>query len=257
LAQNKPEPDPSLFNIFLFHMAVDLPYIDKPYQMEAEASPELMPDGFNYFAGGHVHKPSKINFKNGLLVYSGCTETVNYDDAQVEKGFYHVEVDSKGVPTTNRIRLESPRRFIVLEPDYSGMLPAKITEEAVKLVKENDVEGAVLVLVLRGVLPAEANRAEVDMARIRESAQEALLVYPIVRLRETEVPEEVIRSIFEGGLKDLKTKAFEYFIEIFSERYSREQAEKIARLAVDILEPLVRKDEDRVKREMEAYLSES
>ncbi len=257
LEQNKPAPDPSLFNIFLFHMAVDLPYIDKPYQMEAEASPELMPDGFNYFAGGHVHKPSKISFKNGLLVYSGCTETVSYDDAKVEKGFYHVQVDAKGVPTTNRIRLESPRRFIVLEPDYSGMLPAKITEEAVKLVKENDVEGAVLVLVLNGILPAEANRAEVDMARIRETAQNTLMVYPTLRLRETEVPEEVIRSIFEGGLKDLRTKAFEYFIEIFSERYSRDKAEKIARLAVNVLEPLVRKDEDKVKQEMEAYLHES
>jgi len=256
LEQNKPSLDPSLFNVFLFHMAVDLPYIDKPYQMEAEASPELMPDGFNYFAGGHVHKPSKIAFKNGVLVYSGCTETVSYDDAKVEKGFYYVEVDAKGVPTINRVKLESPRRFIVLEPDYSGMLPAKITEEAVKLVKENDVEGAVLVLVLNGVLPAEANRAEVDIARIRETAKNALMVYPILRLRETEVPEEVIRSIFEGGLKDLRTKAFEYFIEIFSERYSRDQAEKIARLAVNILEPLVRKDEDKVKSEMEDYLRE-
>jgi hypothetical protein len=76
-------------------------------------------------------------------------------------------------------------------------------------------------------------------------------------LRETEISEEMIRSIFEGGLKDLKTKSYEYFVQIFSERYSREQAEKIARLAVSILGPLVGKDEDRVKHEMEAYLSES
>ena len=254
--QNKPAPDPSLFNIFLFHMALDLPNIDKPYQMEAEGSPELMPDGFNYFAGGHVHKPSKNKFKSGLLVYSGCTETVSYDDAHVEKGFFHVEVNEKGVPTLNRIKLETPRRFVVLDHDFSGMLPPKITAEAVKLVSENDVEGAIIVLVLKGTLPSEANRAEVDMVKIREAAQKALLVYPISRLRETEVSEEMIRSIFEGGLKDLKTKSFEYFIQIFSERYSREQAEKIARLAVNIIEPLVRKDEDRVKREMEAYLSE-
>jgi DNA repair exonuclease SbcCD nuclease subunit len=257
LEQNKPSPDASRFNIFLFHMAIDLPYIDKPPQMEAEASPELMPDGFNYFAGGHVHRPWSGKFKNGLLVYSGCTETVSYDDAQVDKGFFHVEVNEKGVATLNRVQLESPRRFIVLDPDYTGMLPPKMTSEAVKLVKENDVEGAIIVLVLKGMLPAEANRAEVDLAKIRDAAEKALLVYPISRLKETEVPEEVIRAIFEGGLKDLKTKSYEYFIQIFSERYSREQAEKIARLAVNILEPLVRKDEERVKREVEAYLSAS
>jgi len=256
LEQNKPSPDPSLFNIFLFHMALDLPHVTPPH-IEAEASPELMPDGFNYFAGGHVHKPSINRFKNGLLVYSGCTETVSYDDAEIDKGFYHVEVNEKGVPRLNRIKLETPRRFVVLEPDYTGMLPAKITESAKQLVKENDEEGAIIVLVLKGELPAEANRAEVDLAQIREAAQRALLVYPTLRLHETEVSEEVIRSIFEGGLKDLKTKAFEYFLQIFAERYSREEAEKIARLAVSIIEPLTRKDEERVKKEMEAFMRES
>ena len=253
--KNKPTPDPSFFNIFLFHMALELPAVTPPY-MEAEASPELFPEGFNYFAGGHVHQPSKSEFKNGLLVYSGCTETVNYDDAQIEKGFYHVEVNEKGVAKLNRIKLETPRHFVVLEPDYTAILPEKITESAVQLIKERDEEGAIIVLVLRGVLPAEANRAEVDLARIREASQKALLVYPLLRLRETEVSEEVIRSIFEGELKDLKTKAFEYCVQIFAERYSREQAEKISRLAVNILEPLVRKDEEKVKKEMEAFISE-
>jgi len=254
--QNKPSPDPSLFNVFLFHMALDLPYVTPPH-IEAEASPEVMPDGFNYFAGGHIHKPSINKFKDGLLVYSGCTETVNYDDAKIDKGFYHVEVNEKGVPKINRISLEYTRKFVVLEPDYTGMLPAKITDSAVKLVKEKDEEGVIIVLVLRGELPSEANRAEVDLAQIREAAEKALLVYPTLRLHETEVPEEVIRSIFEGGLKDLKTKAYEYFLQIFAERYSREQAEKIARLAVNIIEPLTRKDEERVKKEMEAFMRES
>jgi DNA repair exonuclease SbcCD nuclease subunit len=237
-------------------MALDLSYITPPH-MEAEASPELMPDGFNYYAGGHVHQPSINKFKNGLLVYGGCTETVNYDDARIDKGFYHVEVNEKSEPKINRVKLETPRKFIVLEPDYTGMLPAKITESAVQLVKNSDEEGAIIVVVLKGTLPAEANRAEVDLARIREAAEKALLVYPTSRLHETEVSEELIRSIFEGGLKDLKTKAFEYFLQIFAERYSREQAEKIAKLAVTILEPLTRKDEDRVKKEMEAFMLES
>jgi DNA repair exonuclease SbcCD nuclease subunit len=237
-------------------MALDLPYVTPPH-IEAEASPEQLPDGFNYFAGGHVHQPTITKLKGGSLVYSGCTETVSYDDARIDKGFYHVEVNEKGVPKINRVSLQSPRKFIVMEPDYSGMLPAKITESAVNLVKENDEEGAIIVLVLKGELPAEANRAEVDLTKVREAAEKALLVYPMSRLHETEVPEEVVRAIFEGGLKDLKTKAFEYFLQIFAERYSREQAEKIARLSVSIIEPLSRKDEERVKKEMEEFMRES
>jgi DNA repair exonuclease SbcCD nuclease subunit len=253
LEQNKPTPDPSIFNILVFHMALDIPSL-KPPQMEAEAKPETLPDGFNYYAGGHVHKPYKFPFKGGLLVYSGCTETVSYEDAETEKGFYHVEVDEKGVPKLHRVKLETPRRFIVLDRDYSGSTPTKITEAVVQFVKEADEAGAVIVPIVRGVLPAEAVRGEIDLAKIRSAAEKALLVHPLLRLRETEVPEEVIRSIFEGGLKDLKTKAFEYFFEIFSERYPREEAEKIARLAVDLIEPLAGKQETKVKKVLEEFL---
>lgn len=254
LEEKKPKPDPSLFNVFVFHMALDIPEL-KPPGMEAEARPELLPEGFNYYAGGHIHVPYKFPFKGGLLVYSGCTETVNYDDAKVEKGFYNVEVNEKGVPELHRIKLETPRRFIVLDHDYTGLTPTKITEKAVQLVKEADEDGAVIIPILKGLLPAEAGRGEVDLAKIRETAEKALIVRPLLRLRETEVPEEVIRSIFEGGLKDLKTKAFEYFLEIFSERYTREEAEKIARCAVDLLEPLVRGDENKAKEALEEFLA--
>ncbi|MDH5448541.1 MAG: DNA repair exonuclease [Candidatus Bathyarchaeota archaeon] len=251
--KNKPSPNPALFNVFVFHMALDLPSV-KPPQMEAESPPELLPEGFNYYAGGHIHKLSRRSFKTGVLAYSGSTETVYYDDARFAKSFYYVQVDEKGEAKFQRIKLESPRRFVILEKDYTGMTPAKISETAVRQVKENDEEGVIIVPVLKGVLPAEANRSEIDVAQIRDAAEKALLVRPVIRLSETEVPEEVVRSIFEGELKDLKTKAFEYFLQIFCERYPRDEAEKVARLSVNLIEPLTRKDEDRVKEELEAYL---
>ena len=252
LENNKPTPDSSLFNILVFHMALDIPAL-KPPQMEAEAPPELLPEGFNYYAGGHIHTPYKFPFKKGLLTYSGSTETVSYEDAETEKGFYHVEVNGKGVPKLHRIKLETPRRFIVLDRNYSGSTPTKITEAVVQLVKEADETEAVIVPIIRGVLPAEAGRGEIDLAKIRSAAEKALLVHPVLRLRETGVPEEIIRSIFKGELKDLKTKAFEYFFEIFSERYPREEAEKIARLAIDLLSPLVEKQETKVKEVLEEF----
>jgi hypothetical protein len=55
-------------------------------------------------------------------------------------------------------------------------------------------------------------------------------------------------------MKDLKTKAFEYFFEIFSESYGREESEKIARLSVDLISPLVEKQETKVKEKLEEFL---
>lgn len=253
MEQNKPAPDPTLFNIFVFHAALDLPGVNPPY-IEAEAPPELVPEGFNYYAAGHVHVPYEAKFKTGLLVYSGCTETVNYDEAKNKKGFYHVSVDEKGEVSLRYILLESPRRFVILEQDFTGMRPSEITQLTVQLVNGADEEGAVLIPVLEGVLPSEASRGEVDVGKIRSAAEKALFVHPLVLLREREVSEEAVRSIFESEFKDLRTKALEYFSQIFSERYSHDEAERIARIAVSLIEPLIRKQEERVKQTLEELL---
>ena len=250
LKKNKPTPDPLLFNILVFHMALDIPAI-KPPKMEAEAKPENLPKGFNYYAGGHIHKPYKSNFNKGILVYSGGTETASYNEAQIQKGFYHVKVNKNGKAQIERINLETPRKFVVLEQTFTNMTPQKITDAVEQNVKNNDQPNCIIVPVIKGVLPKEATRGEIDLSRIRNSAEKALLVHPILRLQETEISEEIINSIFGGDMKDMKTKSFEYFLEIFSENYSHEQSEKIARLAVNLLTPLVEKKESKVKEKIE------
>jgi exonuclease SbcD len=253
MEQTPPAPDAAISNIFVFHAAVDLPNVKPPY-IEAEVPPELLPDGFDYYAAGHVHKPFTSRFKTGLLAYSGCTETVSYDEAEQKKGFYHIRVNEKGNFSQEFVKLSSPRKFAVREHEFSGATSAKITDIAVQLVKGADEEGAVIIPVLKGVLPAEASRAEVDIAQIRSAAEKALLVHPVILLRESAISDEIVRSIFESEFKDLKTKAFEYFLQIFGERYSREEAEKIARSAITLKEPLTRKQGDKVKQSIEELL---
>lgn len=253
MAEKPPAPNPSVADIFVLHGAIDLPSVKPPY-IEAEISPELIPEGFDYYAAGHVHEHFLGRFKTGLLVYSGCTETVSYDEAKFGKGFFHVTVDAKGKFSPSFVALESPRKFVVLEHEFSGMNSAKITELAVQMVRGADEEGVMIIPVLKGVLPAEASRAEVDIAKVRAAAEKALLVHPAVSLRESAVSDEVVRSIFESEFKDLKTKAYEYFLQIFSERYSRDEADRIARSAISLIEPLTKRQEEKVKQTIEELL---
>ena len=255
MERKPPHPRQDLFNIFVFHMALDLPNL-KPSRMEAEGSLQMLPKGFQYYAGGHIHIPYELQLDDGVLVYSGSIETVSYEEAEVEKGFYYVEVAGDGVPTLHRVKLESPRPFIVLDQDYTEMPPAQIVESVVRRIREVDRDGVVIVPILRGVLPMGASRGEIDLVRIREAAERALLVHPMLLLREREVPEEVVRSIFEGEMRDLRTKAFEYFRELFTSRYGEAEAERVAKLALEILEPLARGDEERVKEELERFIHE-
>ena len=250
LAENPPTPKAGVGNIFVFHGAVDLPSVKPPY-IEAEIGPEQLPSGFCYYAAGHVHQRYLDKFKTGLLAYSGCTETADYREAKCNKGFFYVRVNEKGVAEPEVVELSCPRKFVIVEYDFSGMTSAKITEQAAQMVKDADAEGAVVIPVLKGTLPAEANRGEIDLAKIRAAGEKALLVHPIVLLKESVVADEIVRSIFESNFKDLKTKAFEYFLQIFNERYGREEAEKIARGALGLIEPLTRKQDEKVKQTIE------
>ncbi len=173
--------------------------------MEAEIPPELIPDGFDYYAAGHVHAPYWCKFKTGILAYSGGTETVTYDEAKNTKGFNYVQVNEQGeFQQPEVIELQSPRRFIITEKDFSGVNAHVITDQSIQLVRDNDIEGAVVIPVLRGVLPAEASRTEIDVAHIRSAAEKALLVHPVILLKESAVSDEVVRSIFESEFKDLR-----------------------------------------------------
>jgi DNA repair exonuclease SbcCD nuclease subunit len=253
----KPEPRQDAFNIFVFHMALDIPEIMKglPSYM-AEASPDFVPSGFDYYAGGHLHAPWQFPFKKSLLVYSGSTETVSSEDAATEKGFYYVEVKKKNEKEVTRIKLETPRHFKILENDYSGQLPQKISELAAEMVKEADESGAIIVPLLKGTLPMESSRRQIDLAKIRGAAEKALLVHVLVAMREMDIPEETIRSIFEGEMKDLKTKSFEYFCQYFSQRYKESDVEKNAHLALNLIHLLVKGDEEKASSLLEEVFNE-
>ena len=254
MEDNKPKPVPNIFNIFAFHMAVDDPLITPSY-VEAEVTPELLPDKFNYYAAGHLHTPYVGKFKTGTLVYSGSTETVNYTEARNKnKGFYQVEVDQDGEILLHFMNLDSPRKFMILEQDFTGISPPKIIDQAVQLVKGMDEEGIVIVPVLKGLLPPEAKRSDLRMAKLRNAAKKALLVHPIIQLRETEVPEETVRSIFETEFKDMRTKAFEYFLQIFSKRYTQEEAEKIADVAVKLVEFSTQKEDEKIRKILRRFV---
>jgi DNA repair exonuclease SbcCD nuclease subunit len=250
MAENPASPDSCLCNIFVFHGALDLPAMKPPY-IEAELSPDQLPDNFNYYAAGHVHEQFLQRFKGGLLAYSGCTETADYREAKNPKGFIYVRINGKCEVDPQPMELTSSRKFIVLEQEFNGLASSKITELVVQQVRENDSEGAIIIPVLKGTLPVEASRSEIDTGKIRSAGEKAMLVHPIVLLKETAISDEVARSIFESEFKDLRTKAYDYFLEIFSQRYSREEAEKIARGALNLIEPLSRKQEDKVKQTIE------
>lgn len=247
--KHKPTPEKNLFNIFVFHGAIDDPKI-KPHGVESELNPDDLPDNFDYYAGGHIHRAGTTRFKSGLVAYSGCLETTTYEETGLDKGFYYVKVNGNKEVNVERVKLTSSRPFVVVTHDFSGEIPGKITEEAVGLIKASDTQGALLVMILEGALPSEAHRADVNLAKVRNAATKALYVHVVNKLEEVGISEEVRRAIF-GTDKDIRVKAYEYFLKIFSERHGEKAAQRYAKTAIELIDPLLQGRNDEVKELLE------
>jgi hypothetical protein len=63
-------------------------------------------------------------------VYAGCIETVDYQEAENAEGFCHVKVDEKGSASLEFVKLESPRKFLAIDQDFSGLPSSKISTRA-------------------------------------------------------------------------------------------------------------------------------
>jgi DNA repair exonuclease SbcCD nuclease subunit len=246
--EEPPKPHPSLFNIFVFHGALDsVPSLQSSIQPDIRA--DQIPEGFQYYAGGHLHKSVCCNFKGGVLTYPGCLETTAYDEAGTEKGFLHVKVKSRETtPEVERVKNETARPFKVLEKDLSNMPPDEMTKEANRLLAESDREGEVLILILKGLLPINIKRSQINIPSIASTPRRALYVKVFNQLVEAAKPE-ILLKLREA--RELKTVAYNYFLEVFSKRSGKEAGRRLAKAAVDLLGPLLSGEESKVKELLE------
>lgn len=251
-----PRPDPSKFNVMAFHMAVSHEALGVPRHIRG-VSPKALPPGFDYYAGGHIHRPCLVRLLElglpgqGYLAYSGSTETVNYREADYDKGFYLIHVSTDKHVEVERIGLEGVRKFVVFEEDITGLSPPKATELLADRIRAMDEREAVLIPIITGELPPGASLSEVDLTAIRSAASLALAVRPVLRAYEAELPELTMPSERE----DIRKRAYRHLVEIFKGK-GVEEPEKLAEAAIELIEPLLAGDEKQAMALLEGLAHE-
>ncbi len=135
------------FKIFMFHSALDEL---KPSEMkEVETMPlTMLPEGFDYYAGGHVHVVKESNIKGYNIVFPGPVFPNNFNELETLKkgGFYIVE--------------DNKKRFISLEDhliysfklDCSGKTPSEVEDDVKNLVSLKSFEDGIITLRFQGTL---------------------------------------------------------------------------------------------------------
>jgi len=136
------------FKVFVFHSAVT----ELNPVSEAGSLPlSLLPEGFDYYAGGHPHIVLKANEKGGTIAYPGPVFPNNFEELERLKngGFYIVE---------NKDELDVQWQPVMvagvfpIKIDCGNKTPEKVEEEIYEMIKNYEFTDNIVTLRLFGCL---------------------------------------------------------------------------------------------------------
>ncbi|MFW6376300.1 MAG: metallophosphoesterase [Thermoplasmatota archaeon] len=160
---NFKEPDDE--SIFVFHSPITEM---KPADIHEEKTvpKSSLPEGYKYYAGGHIHR-KLVDYKEGVpIVYPGPTFGSSYTDLEkdIHRGIFIVDDwEKKYVP----IEVAEIKREII---NADGWTIDELEDELLKLSEKDFVDDVVL-LKVKGTL-IEGYPEDIDFNRIRKRLEE-------------------------------------------------------------------------------------
>lgn len=208
------------FKIFVFHTGI--------LEMRREGekfdgiSQGALPEGFDYYAGGHIHRV--FVDRSGKIVFPGPLFTGWGADLEAtilgkeERGFFIVEGgNGEGKPKIEFVKMK-PFEGIHKVIDATGKSASELNDELRIWATEVDAKGKVVLLKVYGEL-ASGRTSDIDFSLIREILAESGAIYlhlnrNALRTREMEgvtvmgeSADEIERKVFKemaGAVKGIE-----------------------------------------------------
>ena len=221
--------------------------ISKYFDMECEFELDAIPEGFDYYAMGHLHnRILNYDFKKGILSYPGSTEIKSKaeisDYNKNKKGYSLVSIDNS--LTVEKIDFKLERKFISKTIKYYeldeklNILEKKIKEE---ILTQTDKKPVLILTIEEG----DFNRSDVSK-RVYEQLGDITL-----NIRLTYKPTE---EIMDGPIKKSIYSPEKVLEEVIDEEYEKDK--KITRLGVDLYKELSIRNTEEAKRISDKFLEE-
>ena len=184
--------------IFVFHSGiVEFKPDFLKNAMDMECIPiNLFPKGFDYYAGGHIHKRDKFNIQNYQnIIFPGPLfigwGTKDYTDVSKgeKRGFYIVSCENNkiiedGIKFIEMNKIEG--KFI--EFDVTGKRAKQVNEEINKKLEEVDVDNKLVVIRIFGEL-LSGNTSDIDTIAIRKLLTEKNAIAPQINRNKLSTKE--------------------------------------------------------------------
>ena len=158
------------FKIFVFHGAIE--ELKPPTLEMMEAMPaSSLPEGFAYYAGGHVHGRTVESLPgHPNVAYPGPLFATDYSELLQlargdSRGFYLVEFDESEVTDVEFVPVKV---CDVVEVHYSaeGKSSGQASKELNELASGSQLAGKVVLLTVEGIL-ADGKTSDIDFAAVR------------------------------------------------------------------------------------------
>ena len=197
-------------SILMFHQGIGqyLPY-EESFEMELTE----LPEGFDYYAGGHIHTFVRENLKGGVFSYAGATEFRTSKEAEKgRRGFNIFDTETKEL---KRVELEALRPFKVFR--FSEERVSETLEEILEFVSLAEQPPVVLIDYEYKTLEIETFR------KTLEEIEKQSLILRITKRRKTSESSDVTSP----------GKTFSEFLEEFLKEQN--YGDKVITLAKEVL----------------------
>lgn len=159
------------FKIFMFHTGLD--ELKPKMFKQAEGMPvSLFPKGFQYYAGGHIHKHSEDDWKDyGKIVFPGPIFPTDFRELEsLECGGFYIVTEDGGKLKAEWKKLDLCD-VLKLKVNVDGKAPEGVENEITKRLEEEDVEGKIVLLRVDGTL-ASGRPSDINFRRLISSLLE-------------------------------------------------------------------------------------
>ena len=192
-----PETDGT--KIFVFHCG-----IDEHVSLGNAVPVSLLPDGFQYYATGHIHIQRVYDIGGKKIAFPGPLFPTSFDELEkYSSGFYIVTLD--GGITIDR---KSVQMFdvVVVEKNVEGMSPQEVESALLGEVESRSVAGCVLLVKVHGVL-SSGRPSDIDFRALQARAETlgALAVKKNISKLSSREMEEVAMDT-GANIEDLEGK---------------------------------------------------
>jgi exonuclease SbcD len=166
--------------IFAFHAAITELKPKELAQMQEAMPVSLLPKGFDYYAGGHVHDRIQAELPGwGTVAYPGPLFGDGYRDLESgePRGFYIVNVEKGKAPALS-FREVPTRKTRVIEVDADGRAPEDVNADLKKKAEEAQVDEAIVLVKVKGELSTgKASDVDTEGLRKKLAQADAFVVY--------------------------------------------------------------------------------